>query len=100
VNPNNPNTEGTAIDWRPDGRALAAYAPENLFAPHPLIIYDCATGRQIASLLPPAVSEPSRATSLIGQSIMLRWSPDGSRLLLYALALGQVVVWGPAQLPH
>ena len=94
------NLASTALAWRPDGRALAVYAPENLFAPHPLIIYDCATGRQLTSLLPPAVSETSRATSLIGQSILLRWSPDGSHFLLFALALGQVVVWGPDKLPR
>lgn len=95
------NRVGTSLAWRPDGRVLAAYAPENVFAPHPLIIYDCATGRQLAALLPPAVSETSRNTSLIGQStILLRWSPDGTHLLLFALALGQVVVWGPDQLPR
>jgi hypothetical protein len=95
ASPHNP--AGTAIAWRPDGRALAAYAPENVFAPHPLLIDGCATGRQLAALLPPAAAA---SAALPGRFILLRWSPDGSHLLLFALALGQVVVWGPQQLPH
>ncbi len=94
VNPENP--AGTAVSWRPDGRRLATYAPEGLLAPHPLILYDCATGRQVTTLLPPAAVG---GAALLGQSIVLRWSPDGRHLLLFALALSQVVVWGPQQLP-
>jgi hypothetical protein len=97
VNPLNP--VGTFTAWRSDGRVLAAYAPEHMFAVPPMTIYDCATGRQLTTLLPPAAGDASVTTPLLGQSTLLRWSPDGAHLLLYALALGQVVVWGPQQLP-
>jgi hypothetical protein len=98
VNPIDPS--GTYLTWRPDGRVLAAYSPENAFAIPPVMFYDCATGRQLTSLRPPALGYPSVTPALLGEGTLLRWSPDGTRLLLYALPLGQVVLWGSQQLPH
>jgi hypothetical protein len=94
------NSLGASIAWRPDGRVLAAYAPANVFAVPRVTVYDCATGRQLTALLPPALGATSVATPLMGQVTLLRWSPDGTHLLLYALPLGQVVLWGPQQLPR
>jgi hypothetical protein len=94
------NSLGASITWRPDGRVLAAYAPSTMFAVPPVTLYDCATGRQLAALLPPALGPASGATPLLGQVTLLRWSPDGTHLLLYALPLGQIVLWGPQHLPR
>jgi hypothetical protein len=98
VNPLNPL--GTLIAWRPDGRALAVYAPENVFDVPAVTIDDCATGRQLSSVLPPTQADGTgtSAAALLGQVTLLLWSPDGRHLLLYALPLGQVVLFGPQQL--
>ncbi|MBF6589773.1 MAG: PD40 domain-containing protein [Ktedonobacterales bacterium] len=88
------------IAWRPDGRYLAAQP--TLFASPPstdialrtVRIYDCATGRVVATLIPPTpLAAPGLATSL------MRWSPDGTRLLLLDPSLNEAVVWGPSLLP-
>jgi hypothetical protein len=97
-NPINPI--GMYLAWRPDGRVLAAYSPKTVFAVPAVRLYDCVTGRQLASLLPSTLDDPSDSHPLLGQVTLLRWSPDGKHLLLYALPLGQVVLFGPQQLTH
>jgi hypothetical protein len=92
------NLIGMYVAWRPDGRVLASYAPQTLLAVPPVSLFDCATGRRLNVALPPTLGEPSIAPPLPGQSTLLRWSPDGKHLLLYALPLGQVVLFGPQQL--
>lgn len=98
LNPTNP--KGMYLAWRPDGQVLAAYAPQTVFAVPPVRLYDCMTGRQLTSLLPPTLDSSSNPPTLLGQVTLLRWSPDGRHLLLYALPLGQVVLFGPQQLAH
>jgi hypothetical protein len=62
------------VAWRPDGNALATF---NLANDQKLNIYDCATGRLLASHAEPA--QPSQFKGVLGA---LRWSPDGHHLLL------------------
>lgn len=75
------------IAWRPDGRELALYTSGRVE------IYDCATGRELASLLPPG--KPSGLNG--GETFS--WSPDGSRLMLSSPVWGVLTVWGQGQLP-
>jgi len=77
------------ISWRPDGRVLAM---DN--AGH-VDIYDCATGRKLSSLAPS--TPPDR---LNGFQDVLRWSPDGTHLLLSSTDWGPMQLWGPGQLPQ
>ena len=85
---------GWALAWRRDGRVLAAFGPRTGAVP-PLTLYDTATGREMGALEP--VSDAGNL--LAGQNDILRWSPDGTRLLLYSSGLGTICIWGPAQLP-
>ncbi|HLI08122.1 MAG TPA: WD40 repeat domain-containing protein [Ktedonobacteraceae bacterium] len=73
----------TAVAWNPDGRILATYAPGKL-----LTLYDAASGRKLLSLPPPA-----RQVFLQGSVGILRWSPDGSSLLLSGQQWGAVALW-------
>lgn len=77
-----------SLAWRPDGRVLAAdYSGQ-------IVIYDCATGKKLASLLP-----PGKPINLNGGGEILAWAPDGSHLLLSSAVWGLLSVWGPGQLP-
>lgn len=76
------------VAWRPDGRILAAYNFYNVS------LYDCRTGQKIATL--PLQDEQQR---IEGTTALLRWSPDGSHLLLSS-SLGSVItIWGSDTLP-
>jgi WD40 repeat protein len=75
------------IAWRPNGRELATYAAGRVE------IYDCATGRKLASLI-----SPNKPVNLNGDETFA-WSPDGSRLMLSSSVWGVLTVWGPGQLP-
>jgi hypothetical protein len=90
-----------AVAWRPDGRVLAAYqafgeSTSGHPAPLTVNLYDCATGRLLASLT------PQHGTSGLPTHVLpfLRWSPDGSHLLLLSEATGAATLWGPGQLPQ
>ncbi len=78
----------TAIAWSPAGRILAAYTARNI-----VDLYDCTSGRKLASLL----LHSSYAAPSVG-AIAMRWSPDGSRLLLSSVPWGLVSLWSPEQL--
>lgn len=75
------------IAWRPDGRELAT---DNAGQVN---IYDCATGHELASLI------PSNKPSDLNGGETFAWSPDGSYLLLSSPVWGVLTVWGPGQLP-
>ena len=79
-----------SVAWRPDGRVLATYDGSYVD------LYDCATGRKLASFVP----NQGNARGLNGVQGVLRWSPDGSHLLLSSSTWGPIALWGPDQLPH
>ncbi len=86
--------------WRPDGKILAVQwslgnDPLNPQS-HQIRLYDCATGKQLVTLVPLGTGLP---TDQDGEPNQLRWSPDGAHLFLYDTRLGTVTIWGPAQLP-
>jgi WD40 repeat protein len=75
--------ESAMVSWRFDGRVLAAYSSDVVT----LGLYDCTTGKELASLQIPKIYRGP----LSGSSWM-RWSPDGSRLFLLDRILG-LTVW-------
>lgn len=90
-----PNARQIAVAWRPDGHVLAAYSvgpggPTGIA----VALYDTTTGNKLISLLPLANSGISLSSTTI-----MRWSPDGSHLLLVSAPLGTVTLWGPDDLP-
>jgi hypothetical protein len=54
-------------------------------------LYDSASGRTVGTLQPSGLffNGPS----------LLRWSPDGSRLLIYDRNLGTITIWGRDAFP-
>ena len=89
-----PTSSSTSSDsgifaWRPDGHVLAVYNSSNVD------LYNCATGEKLASLIP----HGGIPIGLEGNGNILRWSPDGSHLLLSSMIWGIVSLWGPGQLP-
>jgi len=82
-------TSGVAVSWRPDGRVVAANDTGSS-----VNLYDAATGRHLASL-----QAPLDASYLYGVVVVLRWSPDGSHLLIAGSEWGPATLWGPGQLP-
>jgi hypothetical protein len=85
--------------WRPDGALLAAQAePTTAGAPpNPITLVDCASGKTLATLRIPSDIRPSNVS---GNASQLRWSPDGTHLLLYETSLRALVVWGASALPR
>src|SRR5205085_5482806 len=79
-----------AVAWRPDGRVLAAYNSSEDFVE----LYNCITGRRIGAMRP-----QSNSSFVDGSNVLLRWSPDGSQLLLSSVRWGLVTVWGPLHAP-
>ena len=78
------------VSWRPDGRMLATY-----FARGQVIFYNTRTGQSLQTLkLPPGQH------LLSGTLALLRWSPDGSHLLLSSPSYGLLNIWGPNQIPQ
>ncbi len=80
----------TAFAWSPNGRVLAAY-----HAGKSVDLYDCTNGHRLASL---ELDDKNALVSL--DVILLRWSPDGSHLLLASVLWGRVKLWGLNQLPR
>ncbi|HUY75547.1 MAG TPA: hypothetical protein VMV29_02175 [Ktedonobacterales bacterium] len=90
-----------AIAWRPDGKALAAtpvpYFNDNLTASvaarSVVTLYANTTGRAYATLSVPTDPQAPFTNLLSAQSIWLRWSPDGGRLLLLDLYTSTFTSW-------
>lgn len=78
------------VSWRPDGRVLATYFTRGI-----IVLYDSRTGQSLEALTLPASQH-----MLTGSLALLRWSPDGSHLLLSSPSYGLLNTWGPAQLPQ
>ncbi|HEU5440921.1 MAG TPA: hypothetical protein VFU88_16665 [Ktedonobacterales bacterium] len=86
--------QGVLVAWRPDGRVVAVDAQT---AQHGVYLYDAASGKQLAYLKP----GPGRRIGggyVEGEPNLLRWSPDGRRLLLLDMTLGTITIWGQAEL--
>lgn len=96
-----PGVGPTAVAWRPDGARLAyqpgiAIGTSGGSSPraHDVRIYDCHSGQVLVTLTPPLpAGTPITANNL------LRWSPDGTKLLLLDRIAGEIVIWGRGQLP-
>jgi len=99
------------IAWNPSGRILAAIpdagssdATNGSASSAPITLYDSATGKSLATLQPPANTHASAngssASSDINVISLLRWSADGSHLLVYSDQPGTITIWGPSILPH
>jgi hypothetical protein len=86
---------GVLVAWRPDGKLLAVNAntPD-----HAVLIFDCATGKQVAALPPP--DGPNQGPFLENQPNVLRWSPDGKQLAIFDTELAQITIWGGSLLPR
>jgi len=69
--------------WSPNGRVLADYDAGN-----GVDLYDCTTGHKLTSF-----TLRSKYAAPSAFSVVLRWSPDGSHLLLSSVALGLVSLW-------
>jgi len=78
----------TALAWSPDGRILAAYTAGNI-----INLYDCVNGHKLASLL-----VQTKYPAPAAQAIIMRWSSDGSHLLLSSVAWGLMSIWSPNHL--
>lgn len=91
---------GVVVAWRPDGRLLAISTAR---ADHAVMVYDCASGRVVATLTPPVVAP---FTSLYhpgkeqGELNVLRWSPDGTHLGLLDTSVGVLTIWNLSMLPN
>jgi WD40 repeat protein len=83
-------TTSSVIAWRPDGRIMAAFSYYDS-----VNVYNCVTGHKIASL-----PLPFRKQLLAGNTALLRWSPNGTHLLLSSVWGGAISLWGPDQLPR
>lgn len=79
------NLSEQLIAWRPDGLTLAQYDSGTV----DLDLFDCTTGFQVASLLLPTNAN----TGTSGYNVLLRWSPDGTHLLLFDRQFGSIVLW-------
>lgn len=92
-----------SVAWSLDGRMLAVQlvpaepGAESSETDHALIVYDCATGKPLTALVPSGL--PSGAAASLAGATLLRWSSDGTHLLLYDAALGTMTLWGPGKVP-
>ncbi|MGH2516503.1 MAG: hypothetical protein ACRDHP_12685 [Ktedonobacterales bacterium] len=93
------------VAFRPDGRVVATGGIEVVASStsqaqpvsKPVVLYDCASGRQLATL------SPILDSADVGRGYpdkLLRWSPDGKYLLYVDGSYGAATIWGPDQLPH
>ena len=76
------------VSWRPDGRVLATYYARGI-----IVLYNSRTGQMLQTLF-----LPTNQHLLAGSLALLRWSPDGSHLLLSSPSQGLLNIWGPGQL--
>lgn len=91
-----------ALAWRSNGiyvatQPLLSYLDAGANsdpARHVVVLYDCFTGDTAGVLTPESSGAPYSGTPS-----MLRWSPDGSHLLLYDTNLAAITIWGPSLLP-
>jgi WD40 repeat protein len=78
----------TVLTWNPNGHVLAAYNTGKS-----VDLYDCLSGDRLASFVLQNKNAASPA-----DAPLLRWSPDGSHLLISSVLWGLVTLLGPNQL--
>lgn len=94
------NRSALSAVWRPDGRVLAVPVRTPAVpgavnkTPAEVRLYDCATGKRLATL-----PEPVEANGRPQGNLYLRWTPDGTQLVLLDAGLNRLISWGPKQLP-
>jgi WD40 repeat protein len=100
---------GGPVAWRPDGQVLAVWSVHNdanLISNDVVTLYNCASGKVLARFDVPPATASDLYPNLFGfgaggdLGVWLRWSPDGSRLLLFSGARGTITIWGPTLLPR
>ena len=79
---------GVVVAWQPDGHVLAV---DGNTPQHGVRLIACATGKTITTLIP--LAKGGVAGQEAGEANVLRWSPDGARLLLFDTQLGTVTIW-------
>lgn len=84
---------GIDVAWRPDGATLAVASGASNGS---VVLLDTKTGRLITHLAQ-VTTVPSQGSDTDGPHI-LRWSSDGSHLLLLDPSVATLTIWGPAQL--
>ncbi len=85
--PEQTNFNSAFVSWRFDGDALAIYGAGDIYDTG-VEIYRCTDGTHVATLLPSAPSPIE-----LGGGVTLRWSDDGSHVLLFNVGLGTVAIW-------
>ncbi|HLJ34697.1 MAG TPA: hypothetical protein VKU38_13635 [Ktedonobacteraceae bacterium] len=80
----NSATFNVVVAWQPAGYVLAAYD----YGMIDLDMYDSVTGFEVALL-----ALPDELRTDLSGTTMLRWSPDGSHLLLFDPELSTVTIW-------
>lgn len=90
------------VAWRPDGAVIAAQKvpTTDLAASINVVLYDCATGKQIATLQPVSIPKDQIQYAPGGTTDFIQWSPDGKHLLVLAPNQGTITIFGPGQLPQ
>ncbi len=95
-----PDSPGASysVAWRPDGRVLAIQVEVFDSRGNPsqsaVTFYETAHGAKIGSLSPAA-----QGASFQNAANLLRWSRDGTRLLIFDHSFGTVTIWGSGLLP-
>jgi hypothetical protein len=98
------------VDWSPNGQLLAAVDEFGLPGSSggaPIVpsvsVYSCATGQLLATLKPEVNARISlqqlTANAYLGSTTLLRWSPDGSHVLVFSSLLDTITIFGAGQLP-
>jgi hypothetical protein len=94
------NPDVLTATWRPDGRVVAvSITPSGTSSqvnpiPAKVRLYDCMTGKLLIILRGQQSSDTQQRGVLY-----LRWSSDGSHLVLLDGGTGQLTIWGSGQLP-
>ncbi|HEY7123864.1 MAG TPA: hypothetical protein VH540_07920 [Ktedonobacterales bacterium] len=85
------NPENVAVAWRPDGKVLAA-VPVKAQAGQKLTLVSTTDGQKQATFTFPKSTLPYLTSTPV-----LRWSPDGTRLLGVDTQVGVVMIWQAGQ---